>query len=161
MRICGKSKERAAQCSVEACPTTGARPIGRNLGRPPLSQLDTADRQDPSETLTLKKVRRHLQVRNSVRPEPRTQVVTTASTPDCRLIERLQRTANREETRFTKEFRVLQLLSYPRSADPNRGKTEMPVFYDYDAHERVLFINNEKACLRAISAVHNTNRGPS
>jgi len=39
----------------------------------------------------------------------------------------------------------------------------MPVFshHDYDAHERVLFINNEKACLRAIIAVHNTNRGPS
>jgi len=63
----------------------------------------------------------------------------------------------------SKEFRVLHLLSYPRSADPNRAKTEMPVFshHDYDAHERVLFINNEKACLRAIIAVHNTNRRPS
>src|SRR6516165_8532783 len=65
---------------------------------------------------------RHLQVRNSVRPELRTQVVPTASTPDCwGNPERLQRTANREETGLTKEFRVLHLLSYPRSADPNRG----------------------------------------
>jgi len=39
----------------------------------------------------------------------------------------------------------------------------MPVFEhrDYDAHEQVVFINNKKAALRAIIAIHNTNRGPS